>query len=272
MALTLRPATAADRDAMVAVSRSVWETDYVAREPERFMAEGEVLLAEEAGALLGFGKWERLPDGSAWVAALRTRPEARRRGIARRITAAALSRAAEAGARPARELVSDQNEASLALARSFGFATAARWGALWREPGAAAAPGGPALVAAAPSRFEPLLGALVFYPGLYYRAVRLTPALLAAFAGEGALFTGPGGERVLRLRRRGEEGLVDYLHVFEPTAAVAGAVARSLDAWRPERGVVVVPWERAVDEAAGFEREGFQKSSWAWGVQVLEKP
>ena len=142
--LVVRPARPDDRDAMLALCDRVWgEDDYIRDAWESWMHEeakgvGVLLLAERDGMLLGITHMRMVSDDEGWIEAIRVDPDARRQGIARKLTSLALVAARERGAAVARLFVDADNAASQALVARFGFTRIAellRYRAPSLEPG-----------------------------------------------------------------------------------------------------------------------------------------
>ncbi|HWG92517.1 MAG TPA: GNAT family N-acetyltransferase [Candidatus Thermoplasmatota archaeon] len=265
-----RLATEADTAAMAALGRSIWPEDYIAADPSRYLADGEVVLIEDEQGLAAMGKWEMLPDASGWISGLRVRGDLQGKGYGRKLLDTLLERAQKGHALTARMLVGDPNTRSLSLAASRGFKPAAHWGMLVAERGTVAAPAdAPALVPA--GAVYSLEGEIVLRAEFYMRALEATAKVLIAFAQAGRWRQTPEGTLVLHQVRDGPEGAVEYFQLFEPTPTVAAAIAASVAASQPHRAAVLLPWEKR-EGAEAFLALGFKHSSWAWGAQVLERP
>ena len=138
----LRKARAADVPALAAVERACythpWTTAQIAEEIDVappggvFVLEGRPRREGEVGirAYCAF----RLVLDELHVLNLAVAPEARRRGLGRRLLAFALHRAARAGARVALLELRAGNEGALALYESLGFRRVSRRRAYYRQP------------------------------------------------------------------------------------------------------------------------------------------
>ncbi len=132
---------------------SPWDAESVARVLATPGA-GALIARDSRGAPLAFAIY-RVAADEAEVLSLATLPEFRRRGIAARVLGAALSAAAEGGARRAYLEVAADDPAALGLYRAAGFEDLGRRpGNYRRGPGAAvdALILGRSLAASAPSR------------------------------------------------------------------------------------------------------------------------
>ncbi|WP_135228816.1 GNAT family N-acetyltransferase [Deinococcus fonticola] len=123
--MLLRPVTAADKPLLLAVeAQSTPNLRYLPAVYEQFLADapqGEFMLTEEAGQVLGCAKYTRLPDGSAWLETLRVVPEAQGRGLGKRMYRRFFELAREQGVRTMRMYTGAGNVVSRGLAEHFGF-------------------------------------------------------------------------------------------------------------------------------------------------------
>lgn len=123
-AINVRPATPADRDAVVAVEAgSTPGLRYVARVFDDFVTDstGEFTVAEIGSAVVGCAKLTRLPDGSAWLETLRVAPAFQGLGVGKRLYEGFFAFAGRAGISTMRMYTGVTNAASKGLAERFGF-------------------------------------------------------------------------------------------------------------------------------------------------------
>jgi ribosomal protein S18 acetylase RimI-like enzyme len=119
--MTLRRTTADD----LALVRELWDEFDRERPAPAFLAEtweqdgvdarvraGEVILAEEDGAALGFAEFKRGTDAALWLQTIYVRPAARRRGIAKALLQELAAEARERGmSHLALEVLTDNGDA-----------------------------------------------------------------------------------------------------------------------------------------------------------------
>jgi [ribosomal protein S18]-alanine N-acetyltransferase len=123
----LRPARAADLDAVIAIERAAYPTDAWSAEAMASQLENPntcYLIAEEDGALVGYAGL-MAPRGAetAEVHTVTVTEDHRRRGIGRRMLVALLEEAAARGASEVFLEVRVDNPAAQDLYRSLGFET-----------------------------------------------------------------------------------------------------------------------------------------------------
>ncbi len=129
-AVVVRPARAEDRDAVLAFCARIWEGhDYIAYVWDAWLADprGALLVAVERGSgrPVGVVHVRMASDDEVWMEGIRVDPDARRRGIGRLLSTAALAAARERGAKVARLMISRANTVSQQLAAGFGYAKVA---------------------------------------------------------------------------------------------------------------------------------------------------
>ncbi len=147
--IVVRPAAAADRDAVLAFCATIWDgNDYIA-----YVWDAWLETAPDRGALLvavleerpvGVIHWRVLGDDEAWIEGIRVDPSVRRRGIGRAMLSRALAGADERGVRVARLMTDAANLASQQLIDRFGFVRVAEV-ARYEAPASVGAGGGDAL-------------------------------------------------------------------------------------------------------------------------------
>lgn len=135
MPITLRPARVADAPTLAAIERDVfpdpWSVD--AFRSSLRAAAARVTVAESAGEVIGYAVLLAAAD-EAELANLAVVPEARGRGIGRRLLDAALSAAAEAGARAVYLEVRASNTVAQRLYAASGFVPVGRRRGYYRDP------------------------------------------------------------------------------------------------------------------------------------------
>ncbi|MCB0124304.1 MAG: GNAT family N-acetyltransferase [Caldilineaceae bacterium] len=122
--ITVRPATYADRAAIVAAEAlSTPGLRYVDQVFDLFMdrTQGEFLVAELAGDVVACGKFTITPDGSAWLETLRVIPACQGLGIGKRFYEAFFALAHRDGISTMRMYTGTKNVVSKGLAERFGF-------------------------------------------------------------------------------------------------------------------------------------------------------
>lgn len=124
--MRLRPVTPADRPALLEVERlSTPNLQYLPAVFELFLADapqGEFMLVEEAGEVLGCAKYTLLADHSAWLETLRVVPQAQGRGLGKRMYQRFFDLARQQGVTTMRMYTGISNAVSKGLAEHFGFA------------------------------------------------------------------------------------------------------------------------------------------------------
>ncbi len=209
--IAVRPAVESDREQVFAVeAKSTPGLRYLPHVFEQFLADerGEFLVAEMAGAVVACGKFTVVPDGSAWLETLRVIPERQGLGIGKRFYARFFTIAAHEGVTTMRMYTGTQNVVSKGLAERFGFQpTETFYGAgraaAVKEEGTAdlaferltePAEATARLMAHAESWQHFLVMNRTFY--------RLTPALCAALAAAGQVYSEPASASVIALGAR----------------------------------------------------------------------
>ncbi len=129
-------AGAEDAAALAALYAACLDDGWSAEALARLLAmpEGFALIARSGGAPQAFAL-ARVVAEDCELLALGTRPEARRRGLARRLVAALAAEAAARGARAVFLEVAEDNRAARALYAATGFARAGRRAAYYARPG-----------------------------------------------------------------------------------------------------------------------------------------
>lgn len=126
--VAVRPARPEDQEAILAISRQIWEgEDYVPQVLDRWLAEGGLLVAELGGAVVGFAKTTELAPGELWLEGLRVHPEHQGKGVAKALAQAQLREALARRPRAIRLATVEANAASLHIAGELGFREVARF-------------------------------------------------------------------------------------------------------------------------------------------------
>lgn len=121
--LTVRAARPQDRDAMLAITRTVWEgTDYLPLAWDTWMADpnGYLMAVEQDGRVLGLQHVAAHPDGTAWIEGIRVSEDVRGTGIGGHMLEHALSWARARGLTRARLATAGMNPASNRIAARAG--------------------------------------------------------------------------------------------------------------------------------------------------------
>lgn len=122
MELMVRPALRADREAVLAISRQIWEGhDYVQHFFDRWIRAGGLVVGETRGRVIGFGKITDLAPGELWLEGLRVDPRVGGRGLGRELSRRILYAALDRRPCSLRLATADVNHASLAIIRNTAF-------------------------------------------------------------------------------------------------------------------------------------------------------
>ena len=119
MQITIRVVTEEDRDAVLAVeSQSTPNLKYLPMVFDQFLSdpEGDFSVAEMDGEVVGCGKFTVMPDGSAWLEALRVIPRAQGQGIGKAFYARFFEVAEGKGIKTMRMYTGMKNKVSKGLA------------------------------------------------------------------------------------------------------------------------------------------------------------
>lgn len=119
-----RKATPQDTKRILAISAQIWDgNDYVPSTLAGWLTDpnGELLVAEVDGAVVGFAYRTWLLPGHAWLQGIRTDPLARGKGVGKALSHALIDRSREEGATRISLSTYIDNTASLRLIDSLGF-------------------------------------------------------------------------------------------------------------------------------------------------------
>ncbi|MGH2449484.1 MAG: GNAT family N-acetyltransferase [Chloroflexota bacterium] len=273
--IVVRLARPADREAMLRITRDVWEGhDYVPHVWHRWLAgtEGIVQVAELDRQVVGLQHIALQPSGASWFEGIRVDSQARGRGVAAAMLEGGLDWSRSVGATVARMAVSDGNTASIHLSARAGFETVGRYGSSDAAP--LQPPNTPGLICLAhPFDLEPIRS---FIAGTRYytenwTAYELDDRRLALLLATRAVVVTASRDAVAIATQRvgGSTRLSVGLLEGEPSGIRALATALRIRAG--EVGLSGVganlPVESPAQEilpSAGFELRG-------WGVMLLRE-
>lgn len=131
-----RPATAADKPAVVAFTQHTWSHgDYIPEVYDAWLTDprGPFLVAEAEGEVVAVSKVTFLAPDQAWLEGLRVHPEHRRRGIARQFLAYEIALAQSRGARVVRFATAWNNFPIHKIAAEAGMQRVASFVPCWAE-------------------------------------------------------------------------------------------------------------------------------------------
>ncbi len=127
-AFLVREAEWKDKEAILAISRKIWEgEDYVPAVLEDWLSQGGMLVAELSGEVVGFAKVTELSPGEFWFEGLRVDPAHQGKGVAKALAQAQLEWALSRQPKTIRLATVEANEASLHIAQNLGFHEVARF-------------------------------------------------------------------------------------------------------------------------------------------------
>jgi N-acetylglutamate synthase-like GNAT family acetyltransferase len=135
MAATIRTLRNSDRNDIVEISSHTWEGhDYLPSVIDEWLHDpkSDFYGVEVDGRVVAVGRLRLVEDGRiGWMEGLRVHPEYRGRGFANDITRHIVSRAEYLGLERLRYTTSDENAASLKLAKMAGFSRILRMAVFW---------------------------------------------------------------------------------------------------------------------------------------------
>jgi len=216
--LIIRPARAADKDAVLAFTRQTWDWgDYIQHTWDEWLADpgGGLIVGEVAGQVIGMDKLSVVRPGEGWFHGLRIHPDYRGRGYARAFMAYQVNAARTRGLRALRFLTLATNTPIHKNAARQGFVHRADlvfYEAGETPPPEDAAPGvtlTPVPVEAAESawavvRTGPLWAASAGHLGWDWLFAPLTEAWWGDLVAAGAVWQAPDGGLVV-LHPRGRD-------------------------------------------------------------------
>lgn len=279
--ISVRPATPADRDRILAISAQIWEgEDYVPLVLEAWLAQGGLVVAELDGAVAGFAKMTLLSPGEVWLEGLRVDPAHRGKGVAKAIAHHQLQTALRLRPRSVRFATAEVNAESLHIARSQGFQEIARF--VYVE--------GPVRDTAPPEGVSPVRDpapALEFIRsssacragrgllGWGWRFPELTPERLARLVADGAVFACGDPVQGVLVLLPDPYAPASFASVafLDGTEEAKDALLRFAHLWAREKGqgylAAMVPKE---EDLPAFERNGLAPLPSFRDVLVLEYP
>jgi N-acetylglutamate synthase-like GNAT family acetyltransferase len=137
MVATIRKLRNSDREDIMEISRHIWEGhDYLSSVVDQWLRDprSHFYGVEVEGHVVAVGNIRLVEDGrTGWMEGLRVHPEYRGRGFANDITRHIVRKAECLGVQRLRYTTSDENVASLKLAKMAGFSRILRMAVLWHH-------------------------------------------------------------------------------------------------------------------------------------------
>jgi N-acetylglutamate synthase-like GNAT family acetyltransferase len=137
MAATIRKLRNSDREDIMEISRHIWEGhDYLSSVVDKWLRDpsSHFYGVEVGGHVVAVGNIRLVEDGrTGWMEGLRVHPEYRGRGFANDITQHIVRKAEHLGVERLRYTTSDENVASMKLAKMAGFSRILRMAVLWHH-------------------------------------------------------------------------------------------------------------------------------------------
>lgn len=122
MALSVRPATAADKPAVLAISARVWDGgDYLPQFYDAWVREGGFWVGVRRGRVVGCGKATRFSRGEWWLEGLRIDQRLTGKGLGTALSRAILARALDLRPVSLRLATADVNTESIHIIEKMGF-------------------------------------------------------------------------------------------------------------------------------------------------------
>ncbi len=276
--VSVRPATWADRQRILAISQRIWEgEDYVPFVLDRWLAEGGLVVAELCGEVVGFAKTTELAPGELWLEGLRVHPDHQGKGVAKALARAQLDLALAQRPQVIRLATVEANDASIHIARELGFREVARFLYLEadvRRPENTLTPQKPDPKEAweflrASQALQEGRGLI----GLGWRFCTLSPELLAELADKEALFSvgAPPQGLLILVPDPYTPAAIAALAFLDGEEGALEMLLQFAHAWAQERGqriiaaMVAAPWIFRF-----LTRRGFQFVPELGAVLVLE--
>ena len=210
MRVELRRATKQDQSAVELVeSQATRNLKYLPFVYDEFVSDmdGEFSVAEVDGEIAGCGKFTVLPDGSAWLEALRVMPSHQGKGIGKAFYQRFFDLAHARDIRVMRMYTGVKNVVSKGLAERFGFTLAAKYRGAGKSAGDdEKAPAAAFVQVNDPKRATGLLMPLkerwTGFVVMNRTFCELTPSLCEAWTREGKVFEDPASGSVVALGAR----------------------------------------------------------------------
>lgn len=278
MRVAVREARREDKNAILGISRRIWEgEDYVPSVLDRWLAEGGLIVAELSGEVVGFAKTTELAPGELWLEGLRVHPAHQGKGIAKALARAQLDQALARNPQVIRLATVEANEASLHIARELGFQEIARF--FYLEAEVKRPSSTPVVQKPPPERaWEFLCTSQALQEGrgligIGWRFRTASPALLEELAAKEALFSvglPPQGLLIL-VPDPYTPAAIAALAFLDGEEAALEVLLQFAHAWAEERGqrilaaMVAAPWIFTF-----LTRRGFQFVPELGAVLVLE--
>lgn len=282
MQMTIRKATPQDRAAVELVeSQATRNLKYLPMVYEEFVSDtkGDFSVTEVDGEVAGCAKFTVLPDGSAWLEALRVMPQHQGKGIGKAFYARFFEVAERKGIKIMRMYTGLKNQVSKGLAERYGFSLAATCRGAWKSVDAGAVDSAADSVSAFqkvsdPNRAAELLmplkdkwnGFVVMNRTFYV----LTPALCTAWALEGKVYEEHASGSVVALGARFMPEQALHLAAFSGDEASCLAFAKRMAADRKVERVQCMFPPAASDIQETLLAHGFQTDQSDYIVMQVE--
>ena len=261
------------RDLCVA---AVGPDDYVLSILHHVLAKETTLLAFEGPRLVGSMTYRELPDASGWLAAARTHPDARKRGVSTALVATCERLARRRGVGPLRLWTNATNASGVAAFRKAGFREIARFARLGRP----SEPRGPAPGVETASYAHDLARRVAASPPVRagagfvnhdYAFLRLRPAALRSLCRRRALRTwGRRAALVTDVSETFDARVIDVTPVLGTFRGVLGDAPRIAASLGKDRVETFLPRRPEVLRTA--LDLGYRPMSWGDEAILCEKP
>ena len=271
----VRRASLHDRDALKELCRAAArEDDYVIERLESMILHGVMDVALDGGRIVGMMHYSEGIDGSAWLAAARTHPAYRRRGVAASLIQNAVGLARRSRVHALRLVSAASNAAGTASVLANGFHEVARFTRVKRATSkgalrtAALAFDADLVREITDSKVLRIGNGYVPY-GHYF--VPLTPANVHLLANARAFFRVGGGIAVVSADSEDPatvEGVVEFGLVAGDPSGILRALPGTVGQLKELKSFL--PFDRVVVGAA--HRAGFEVEAWGRKVVLYERP
>ncbi|KAF0194163.1 MAG: acetyltransferase [Bacillota bacterium] len=131
--IEVRPLRMEDRDEVVAISKQVWDDDYIGTVYDKWVADtaGLFVCVTYQGAIAGFAKVSMHTNDDAWLEGLRVDPHKRGLGLGKRLTRHCIEACLSLGIANTRLSTYIGNHESIGIIESHGFKRTAEFKALY---------------------------------------------------------------------------------------------------------------------------------------------